>query len=48
MPIFNSRVIDKHTSNIKQIPETHLSLIANWVDQIKNGALNSSVRKKVV
>lgn len=39
MPLFNDRIIQKHTSNIKQIPEVHLSLINNWVDQIKNGAL---------
>tara|TARA_R110002049_G_scaffold265092_1_gene441214 strand:- start:364 stop:3522 length:3159 start_codon:yes stop_codon:yes gene_type:complete len=39
MPLFNDRIIQKHTSNIKQIPGVHLSLINNWVDQIKNGAL---------
>ncbi|MES9964824.1 MAG: N-6 DNA methylase [Candidatus Sedimenticola sp. 20ELBAFRAG] len=39
MPIFNNKVLQKHASNLTEIPEDDLAVISSWVEQIKNGSL---------
>jgi len=37
MTLFNDKIIRKYTNDVKEIPEEHLSVIEQWVSQIKNG-----------
>lgn len=38
MPLFNNKVINKHIKN-NTIPDDHITIIKNWINQIENGTL---------
>lgn len=44
MPLFHSRVINKHIKNFENIPQHHIETLGKWADNLSRGIYDSETQ----